>query len=284
MHALMSLKSVLVSSLVVVLLAGCGGDSAPHPSDWYATGSIYAFIKAVQDESGSVTTTVQLRDGSDIATARYLYLDGSDTLYATLDIPPRQYMSFSGDLFNNSLVTSQNLKVMSSRNLFTDHLLFSSVTSGKPEYFSVDASAAGSSTVRAYVDLERSGNVMVGESSIELPPAFQITTPLAAASVSRTSPPVLTWTPVDATSNMLLDIAYLCADNSNGTLSFDLGVDTGSAVLDAAHFPTPPTNPSSSCQVAFKLQRVRTGSISANFALGTFTGVQQRAVRFTTIP
>lgn len=278
----MSLKSVLVSSLVAVLLAGCGGDSAPRPSDWYATANIHAFIKAVQDESGSVTTTVQLRDGPNIATARYIYLGGSDTLYATLDIAPRQYMNFSGDLFGNSLATSQNLKVMSSRNLFTDHLLFTSVAAGQPEYFAVDTPAAGSPTVRAYVDLERSGQVLAGESSIELPPAFQITTPLAAASVSRASPPVLNWTPVDATSNMQLDVAYLCEDDSSNTMSFDLGVDTGSVVLDATHFPTP-ANPSSTCQVAFKLQRVRTGSISANFALGNFKGIQQRAVRFTTI-
>jgi hypothetical protein len=202
-------------------------------------------------------------------------------LYATLDKPPQQYMTFTGDLFSNSLATSQKLKVMSSRNLITDNLLFTSAASGQPEYVSVDTPAAGSLTVRAYVDLERSGGVMAGESSIDLPPVFQITSPAAMATVSRVSPPVLTWTPVDPASNMLLDVAYVCADGSSNALTFDLGVDTGSAVLGAAHFPAP-GNPASTCQTAFKLQRVRTGLISANFALGNFKGVQQRAVKFTT--
>jgi hypothetical protein len=78
-------------------------------------------------------------------------------------------------------------------------------------------------------------------------------------------------------------VAYVCADGSSNALTFDLGADTGSAVLGTAHFPAP-TNPSSICQTAFKLQRVRTGLISANFALGSFKGVQQRAVKFTTTP
>lgn len=276
--------SMLLLVLVVMQLAGCGGSSAPSPSTSFATSSIYAFVRSVQDESGSVTTTVQLRDGA-ASTAGYIYLAGGETLYASLDAPPAHFMSFSNDLFGNSVTTSQRLKVMQSRNLYIDHLLFETFAVGNPEYVASDTPASAATPVRAYVDLERTGKVMAGASSIELPPAFQITAPASAAIVSRASPPTLTWSPVDPASTMMLEVAYVCDDGTQGSPdAFNLGLDTGSAVLSASHLPTPTTTPSSNCQTAFKLQRVRTGSISANFALGNIKGIQQRAVKFTTTP
>jgi len=54
-------------------------------------------MKAVQDESGNVTTTVQLRDGQ-ATTAAYLYISDGEALYTSLDVPPQQYLNFNGDL------------------------------------------------------------------------------------------------------------------------------------------------------------------------------------------
>jgi hypothetical protein len=144
-----------ISGLAIVLLtSGCGGN-APSPSGSYATGNIYAYMKAVQDDNGDVTTTVQLRDGP-ANTAGYLYLSSGETLYANLEKPASQYMGYSSNLFSNSANLTQNLKVMGSRDLYFDYLLFTQIAYGKPEYFALEKPAAGMNPVRIYVDFERS--------------------------------------------------------------------------------------------------------------------------------
>ncbi|MDO8262047.1 MAG: hypothetical protein Q7T21_02370 [Gallionella sp.] len=275
----------ILTLLSLTLLAGCGVGDPASPSNLYPTSSIYAYMKAVQIESGNVTTTVQLRDGP-ASTAAYLYLSDGESLYTSLDKPPQQYINFNGDLFGNSLELSQHLKVMSARDLYTDFYLFTQVVFGKPEYFSLDTPSTSSSPVRAYVDFERTGHVMTGESSVELPPAFQITAPAGEASVSRATPLVLTWTGVDPATTMKLDVAGVCADGSPYTLNLILGTDTGSATLNSAdYFPATGTSPSTNCRVAFLLQRVRLGGVSSQFAFGSFSeGVQQRTIQFTSTP
>ena len=270
--------------LSVTLLTGCGQGNQAKPSTWFATSSIYAYMKAVQDQSGNVTTTVQLRDGP-ATTAAYLYLASGETLYSSLDVPPQQYLNFNGNLFTNSLDLSKHLKVMSSRDLYTDLLLFTQVVFGKPEYFANDTPQAGASPVRAYVDFERTGQVFAGPSSIDLPGGFQIAAPAADFSAPRSTPLALTWTNADPATTMELDVAGVCVDNSRYTMHLSLP-DTGSATLNGAnYFPATGVNPATTCRVAFLLQRTRIGSVSSQFAFGsTFTGVQQRSVQFNSIP
>jgi hypothetical protein len=271
------LKLLLVSGFIALLLAGCGGGgNSPLPSTSYATNSIYAYMKAVQDEGGNVTTTVQLRDGA-ASTAKYLYLAAGDVLYTSLDIPPQQYMSFNGNLFGNSLTLSQRLKVAAVRDLFVNYFLFTQVVTGKPEYFSDDTPGAGTSPLHAYVDFERAGNVLTGPSSVDLPPAYQILAPASDATVSRAAAPItLSWTN---------DIAGVCVDGNRYALNYYIGTDAGSATLTGAnYFPTTGTIPTGNCHVAFMLQRVRTGSGSPKFAFASFEGVQQRTVQFTSTP
>lgn len=267
---------LMLSSLT--LLAGCGGNAA-SPTTWYPISSIYAYMRAVQDASGNVTTTVQLRNGPTGA-ASYLYLDGGDMLYSSLDTSPQQFISFNGNLFGNSIELSQRLKAMSSRDLYADYGVFTNVISGKPEYFSVDTPDASSSPTRAYVGFDRNGQVL--ESFVELPPAFQISSPASGASISRATPVTLSWTNVDPASTVELDVAGACTDNSRYNLHLILGADTGSATLNSADYYQ--GSASINCQVAFMLQRVRPGTISPQFAFGSITGVQQRTVQFTSTP
>lgn len=275
----------IVMAVLPVLLAGCGGGSSPLPTGSFTTGSIYAFMKAVQNESGSVTTTVQLRDGVDPITARYLYLSAGESLYSSVEKPPQEYVNFSGNLFDNALDLSQHLKVMTSRDLFIDYFLFTQIVYGKPEYFATDTPIAGTSPVRAYVDFSRSGNVLTGTSSIDLPGAFQIGSPAAAATLSRATPVSLTWDNVDATTTMTLNVAGVCTDGNRYSMTVNLGTDTGAATLNSAdYFPATGVGTTANCLTAFILQRSRTGPVSAQFAFGSFTGVQQRTVQFTTTP
>lgn len=275
----------ILALLSALSLAGCGGANYPAPSTSYTTNTIYAFMKAVQDETGNVTTTVQLRDGLDPVAARYLYLAGGETLYTSLDISPRQYLSYNDNLFGNSLDLSRYLKVMNARDLYIDHFLFYDIVLGKPEYYSLNTPTAGTSPVRAYVDFERTGNVLAGESSIELPAAFQILAPASRASVTRATPVVLTWSNVDATATMHLDVAAICDGNLRNTLNRNLGVDTGTTTLNSADYLPAGLDAAASCQVAFILQRLHSGPASSNFAAPSIIeGVQRRTVQFTTIP
>lgn len=269
----------------LMLLAGCNGGNSALPSNWFPASSIYAYMRAVQDESGSVTTTVQLRDGP-TSTANYLYLSSGETLYASLDKSPIQAINFNGNLFVNSLELSQNVKVMSQRDLMINYGVFTDVLYGKPEYFSFDKPGTNSTPVRAYIGFERSGHEMAGESSIELPPAFQILSPANGSSLPRITPVALTWTPgTDTTTSMELDVAGVCTDNSQFSLHLILGADTGSATLNSADYFPSTVSPSIDCFVAFLLQRVRLGSVSSPFAFGSFSkGVQQRPVTFTSTP
>ena len=272
----------ILALLSLTLLAGCGSSDSASPSSWYPTNSIYAYMKAVQDESGNISTTVQLRNGP-LSTDAYLYLADGDILYSSLDMPPQQYMNFNDNLFGNSLEVSQRLKVMSARDLYTDFHLFTQIVWGKPEYVSLGTPGTSSSPVRAYVDLERSGQVMTGASFVELPPDFQITAPASEASISRAVPLALTWTNVDITTTMRLDVAGVCVDGSRYTLNHIIGPDTGAAALNSADY-FPSTGTATNCRVAFMLQRVRTGGVSPKFAFGSFEGVQQRTIQFTTTP
>lgn len=270
--------------LLLTLPAGCGGSISASPSSWFPTNSIYVYMKALQDESGNVTTTVTLRDGAAITDA-YLYLSEGEFLYTSLDVPPRQYINFNGNLFDNSLKLSQYLKVMSSRDLFTDYFLFAQVVRGKPEYYSFDTPRSSVSPVRVHVDFERTGHVLTGESSIDLPPAFQISAPAREASVSRAAPLALSWTDVDPASSMELDVAGICEDGSRYTLHHILGADTGAATLNGSdYFPSTGISASINCRVAFMFQRVRTGAVSPKFAFGSFKGIQQRTVQVTITP
>lgn len=274
---------------LAALLAGCAEDQT-QPSAWYTTSSIYAYMQAVQIDSGQVTTTVQLRNGPG-PDAAYLYLSSGETLYSSLDKSPGTLVNYSEDLFANSLAVSQELKIMAPRNLYFNYVLYDQIAYGTPEYFSVASPTSGVSPTRAYVGFERAGPVWAGTSSIELPPAFHIQSPAPASTLSRATSVELAWSNSDPATTMELEVVGDCADGSRYLLYPTLAITTdpatgaSSATLTSDdYFDASTVAPTTTCQVAFLLKRVRTGPVSANFAFGSFTGIQQRTVQFTSIP
>lgn len=266
------------------LLSACGGAGQPAPTSWYATNNIYAYMRAVQDESGSVVTTVQLRDGPSTS-AKYLYLASDETLYSSLNTSVQQHLNFNGNLFGNSQTLAQNLRVMTARDLYTDHLLFGSTVWGTPEYFSSDTPVVSANPVRVYVEFERGGHALTGESVVDLPPAFQILSPTKNVTLSRVNPVLITWTNVDPLTTIELDVAGVCVDGSRYQLHHLLGADTGTVTLNAAqYFSASGPSPATECHVALMLQRIKNGSVSSRFAFGSFTGAQQRGVQFVSTP
>lgn len=276
------LAAAVLWPLLFGLLAGCGGQS-PVPSNTVPTANIYAYMQAVQNGSGDVTTTVELRDGPGVG-ARYLYLNGGDVLYSSLDKPPLQYLSLTGDLFGGGQLAAEELKVLSARNLYIDYILFEQVVYGQPEYYSVARPTAGAATVRAYVEFVRSGNSAAGTSSIDLPPGFQITAPASESSVNRATPVTLTWNNVDAAYSMRLNVGSRCDDGTQNTWSQIMGADTGTTTVSSASYLPALVSGTANCRIIFILERYRTGAVSPNLLGGTFEGVQQRTVQFTTTP
>lgn len=269
-----------VIGLVVASHSGCGGSSSPLPSGSFTTNSIFAYMTAVQDESGTVTTTAQLRD-SNSPTANYIFLSSGETLYSTLDKAPQDYVHFSGNLFGNSQDLSQHLNTMARRDRSINYYLFSEPVYGQTEYFTTFVPSSGT-VPRVYIDFERSSG-WTGASSIDLPGAFQISSPASASTHKRTDPLTLSWNNADATTTMTLNIAGICSDNNRYTKTLSPVADTGTATLNSAdYFPASGVSPTATCLTAFILQRSRIGFISSSFATGSFTAVQQRTVQFTT--
>lgn len=273
---------------LLALMTGCSEDLS-EPSKWYTTSSIYAYMKATQTESGEVTTTVELRNGN-TSGATYLYLSDGETLYSALDKSPGSFFNYTEELFANSLAVSQDLKIMASRSLYTNYVLYDEIAYGKPEYFSAESPDSGVSPTRSYVAFERAGQVWAGESSIDIPPAFQIQSPAAFSTLSRATPVVLGWSNTDPATSMELVVVGDCEEGTRYILYPALSISTdpdgtSSVTLSSSdYFDSSRVAASVTCQVAFLLKRVRTGPVSSNFAFGTFKGIQQRTVRFTSIP
>lgn len=268
----------------LLLLVGCEDEEEPLPTAWFATQEIYAHMKAVQNERGSVLTTVQLRNGAG-SNAAYLYLSSGENLYTSLNQPPEQLLSFSDDLFTNAQATSSDLQLMQSRYLSAEYVLFSEVVWGSPEYYVTDTPETSYPT-RAYVVLERKEHEMTSSSVVDLPSPFHILEPAQWSSISRTNPLQLTWSDVDPKSTMQLDVAGLCDSDARYTMSLILGTDVGAKTLTSADYFSSTISPQSNCHLAFLLKRIRSdGTVSTEFAFGsTFQGIQQRTVQFTSTP
>lgn len=272
-----------------LLLIACGGDGdvvIPQPTGSFADSEIYPTIKAVEDSNGVVLTTAVLRAGIDPSSTP-LYLSSGDKLYASLGTPPEQLLSFSDDLFNNSLTLSTRLKLMKQRSQVNHYYLFSRVITGTPEYFATDSSNGLSRPLQAYVGFERGDMQWAGSASVQMPMTFSVLAPTFASSHSRAEPLTLTWSDVDPNSTMRLSVGGVCGEETFTIDGIELGADTtGTHVLDANDYFPDAMPLDASCQLAFILNRVGQTQI-AYFGLagiGSFQGRQERTVIFTTTP
>ena len=274
------MKSKGIGIVIFLLsLTGCNNDT-PLPSNSVTTTEIFPAIKSVQYEDGSVLTTVELHN----FLGDYLYLSSGDNLLSSLDVPPEQLTGFSDNLFANAQVLSNRVNVLQERNLFTNYILFYTVIDGSPEYYALDNTDGLSLPIRSYVTLQRLNHQSATNSWVELPPAFSIMTPDPYSSISRSGTLTLSWSNFDNVSIMKLDVGAVC-DGIRYPASLNLGiVNTGSIVLNTAdYFPIAPP-PTSNCSVSFLLNRQKLGFISPDFGGGSFEGIQQRTIQFTSTP
>lgn len=262
-----------------LLLSGCNSDD-PLPSAGITTTEIFPIMKSVQYEDGSVLTTVELHNFS----GDFLYLSNGDKLLTSLDAPPEQFTSFDNNLFTNAQLLSNSVNVLQERYLYTDYFLFFIETYGTPEYYALDDTSGISAPIRSYVTFERNNQQTATNSWVDLPATFSILNPAAHDSISRSGTLTLTWSGFDNVSTMKLDVGAVC-DGVRYPASINLGiVNTGSIVLNSAdYFPVAPAV-TSNCSVSFLLKRQSLGFVSTAFGGGSFEGIQQRTVQFTSVP
>lgn len=275
----MNIKS-LSAFFILVLLAGCQEDTV-LPTVSITTVEIFPLMRSVQYEDGSVLTTVELHNFA----GTYLYLSDGDQLLASLNAPPEQFTSFNDNLFSNAQLLSNRVNILEERYLYTDYgLFFSDVTYGTPEYFTLDNADGLSLPTRSYVTFNRSSQKSATDSWVKLPPVFSILNPAANDVISRTGTITLQWSDFDNISIMKLDVGAVC-DGIRYTANLNFGiVDTGTIVLSATDYFTVAPPPTSSCSVSFLLKRQNLGVVSYAFGGGSFEGIQQRTVRFTSTP
>lgn len=270
----------IVTTLGILSLGGCSSSSIPLESGLITTVEIFPIMKAVQNVDGSVNTTVELHNFS----GTFLYTSDGDSLYSSLDATPESYKNIETDLFSNVQKYSSNVKKLNSRYIFRNFGIFSTENNSASEYYANQSLENSSTPMRSYVSFERAENQDATGSSVEFPPSFVITNPDASSSISRAVGPLtLTWSDPDSLT-MNLDVAVLC-----GTARWEYSVsisapNTGSHVLNTVDYFPVASEGNSSCNVAFVLRRSQAGVVSASFGGGTFTGIQQRIVQFTSTP
>lgn len=255
-----------------------------EPSSQHATATIWPEIQALQREDAAVVVRIRLRDGPTDA-AHHLFLDGGDTLLVSLGKPPHDYLAFESDLFGRVQDLTENVKRLVQRDLLDDHVLFVELLLGVPEYETVLGPVSGGAAPRVYVELDRVSGAFTGPSWVELPPGFEVSAPASLAALSRAGPLAIAWSSPDPAATMEADLAVDCGAGRQFSQHLALGADTGSAsVASGDYFPYGGVPASATCSAALLLQRVRNGTVSADFAGGSFRGVQQRVVRFTLTP
>ena len=277
----MKKKSIaIILAMGLIALTACSS-SDPIKSGLVTTTEIFPIMKAVQNVDGSVITTVELHNFS----GTFLYTSFGDNLYSSLDVAPESYKNIETDLFSNAKNYSTNVKKLDSRYIYRNYGIFSTQNNSASEYFASQSLDNSSTPTRSYVSFERAENNDATNSWVEFPPSFTITNPSASSSISRANGPLtVTWSDPDNLT-MNLDVAVLC-----GTARWEYSVaisaqNTGSHVLNSSdYFPVASAEVNSTCNIAFVLRRSQAGVVSASFGGGTFTGIQQRIVQFTSTP
>lgn len=286
------MKKISFSSICGVLLVTTACSPTPYndtsPSDNTSTIEIFPIMKAVQNVDGSVNTTIELHDFS----GGFIHTSFGDDLYSSLDDTPESFKNIETDLFQNAKNYSDNVKKLAPRFISRNFGIFTTVDNTASEYFTNQSLVDSSTPMRAYVTFDRTrrlyqptGYQSATGSWVEFPLSFTITNPSPYSSISRADDPLtLTWSAPDNLA-MELDIAVLC-----GTARWEYSVAisapiTGSHQLNTQdYFPVTSAEINSTCQIAFLLRRSQTGVVSASFGGGSFTGIQQRTVQFTSTP
>lgn len=256
--------------LPLILLGGCDDSDSSSSSSDYTNTQIAPRITAVEDQNGDITVVAEMQaiDGTS------LYLASVDRLYTSLNTPAREPLSSDDNLFETGYELTTDVHLMVQRD--------------PGEYISFHNTGNLTPPFKTYVAFERGDGGWLGQTSVVIPGGFTILNPAPYSSISRSTedPITLSWTGIDETTTMELDVRLIC-DNDTYTTSVTLGTDTGTAQVSAVDY-FPSFAPNTTCHAVFTLSRagpVRYISEELGTAGGSsIRGIKQEMVEFTSTP
>lgn len=237
-----------IAALLAAALAGCESIQ----SEDIATHGIYADLESDGYGSGTTLVSAELRAGGELSNVT-VDLGPCDRLAATL-----------GGLE----------RTMARRDDVLGRVWYETSFAGEP---------AGAPLRVAFLRTDGGGCTAPGpsapDSTVTLPAPFSIAAPAAGASLSRSAPFAVSWTPATP-DPMRLTIAGLCVRAA----SFAVAGGTSSMLVPAGALQ-PVSDPLASCAVELELTRFRTGTVDPAFGEGgRFVARQTRRVTAQSVP
>jgi len=230
--------------LPALLLAGACTE--PIKSDEVATSEMVADLDVTCDGNASVATA-SFTYGSGLPVT-YVQLGVSDTLTVT-----------GGDLSKEmgEVVVQDLITYVASFDLIDADTLFS-------------------------FSLERDLDGGAPDSSVTLPPPFEITAPATGSTFSRGNDDlVVTWTgDADADDALTLVADGDCVDSYEELLD----ADTGTATIPAGSLVSTTGHEAETCDVTVTIKRARLGTLDAGYGGGTIGSKQYRTVQVSGSP
>lgn len=276
-------KGALVASLVTLLCA-CGADDTVVSSSSIPTGQMQATIEIYSDSGDSAHVSAQLlRDPSTASGDEYIELEAGDDLWFTTGVNLREER-LGDDWFESLSELANTQRLLTGTTRYRSGYLFFFFWSGLiPEQVHYNGHLDDVPEGAEYtVSLLRDSGTEALESTVVMPEAFELLSPLENQTLSRSSDPVqLEWLPAEVGVAVEVDVTTTCADESEYHYRTTVAEDTGALQLEAGEIDSPQL--SGSCSTTLTLTKARLGQLDSAYAGGTISARQVSTVTFTTI-
>jgi hypothetical protein len=261
--------------LVIFLAAGCHEDEPDTVgSSDVTTGQIYVDAHFTSNGTDDTFITVQLLEGGP-ASQTQVELEGGDELWGSAD-QSLASDSTSGDLFGGlEELASRHHKLHRVDGTFFEFefLFLEFIIKGDILYTTTLPHDDEVSTY--YLSFLRPNGTEAPDSMVSLPPAFNVTAPLASDTLSRAVPILVTWEPSGSADEVELTVSLSCINGDTDTISITGLIDDGADSLDASGM-------SGNCSTTVEVAKARLGTLDSGIGSGRIVGHQVRRVTFTT--
>ena len=272
------LPLLFLSSLT---LTGCDDDDLPVNSDSVSNTNIFAEITVTSADNKDAVVETRLRDGA--ASSNFIRLVDGDRLVATTltDINSTHYQD---NLFGNIEGLADVYKEMTEGRNFT--FTYYGIQFTVPTAFWYSSTFADIDNNATFlIELQRPSHSNISNSTVTLPGAFDITSPIASNGTlfSRgTDNIIVNWTTPDTVTLTEVRAITRCNDGTvDQSWATTITPDTGTYTIPATTLVA--TGISGLCSTSINVQRINTGAISSGFGQGgTINGRQSRSVVINT--
>ncbi|WP_027328755.1 hypothetical protein [Marinimicrobium agarilyticum] len=279
-------KAALCLVLAGLLYACGGGSDSVVSSQSLPTGEIEATIEVHADpEQGSAHASVQLlrppasRDDDYYDGDDYVELGDGDDLWFTTGVNLREEV-LGSDWFEALSELTHSQRLLEGDYRYRRSYIFSGLVPERVYYNGhLDNVPDGA---RYTVSLLRDGAAEALESTVVMPRAFQLLSPLANQTLSRSSDPVqLEWLPVEEGVTIEVDVTTTCTNNSDYQYRTSVDDDSGSLQIEAGAIDD--ERLLGTCDTTLTLVKLRAGQLDSAYAGGSISARQVQAVTFTTV-